>query len=353
MLQSNDVQTVTLSNVEERVKELYQLDELELNHLYKLDDISVETPDGFSKAVGFVKKRGEKTIVEFNSGLVHTCLSNHIFIGDSSGVFARDLAPGNIVLTTDGIDYVKNVDCTGEDMIAYDLSISALNGIYVTADGIQHHNTGKTQTVEDVLHAEGLTDGDGYFKNTGTASAIGVYTTLYHHRDEIILFDDSDGALGDTDARNLIKAATDTKKIRKLVWNKKSSFIYNPDSADAEEYEDDDTMVPSHFDFKGKILFISNLPIKKLDPDGALGTRAFIVNVNPTQDEMFDFMSTIIDKIPLEGDHTLSKGQRQEVLAVVKTVKNKNGATLRTLVRALNLAASGVENWKDLCKLYA
>lgn len=225
----------------------------------------------------------------------------------------------------------------------------AFNALFVAGKG----GTGKTQTVEQVLGKHGLTDGNGYFKNTGSASASGVYTLLYHHRNDIILFDDSDGALADQDARNLIKAATDTKKSRKLVWNKKSSFIFDPDQEDPESYEDDLSMAPKFFDFKGRIIFISNLPLSKLDPDGALRTRAFVINVDPTDAELFEHMEKILFDIKLEEGLTLSKDEKKEVLAVVKTSKRKGDVSLRKLVRALNLAASGAENWRKLVELYA
>lgn len=225
----------------------------------------------------------------------------------------------------------------------------SFNALFITGKG----GTGKTQTVEDVLAKAGLKDGQGYFKNTGTASAAGIYLLMYHHRNDIIVFDDSDGALGDQDARNLIKAATDTKASRKLVWNKKAPFIFDPEQTHPAVYKNDLTMAPKYFNFKGKIIFISNLPLDKLDPDGAIRTRAFIINVNPTQEEIFAYMEKILMNIKLEGGATLNKSQRMEVLDVIKKSKRREDASLRTLVRALNLAASGAPNWPLLVKLYA
>ncbi len=225
----------------------------------------------------------------------------------------------------------------------------SFNALFVAGKG----GTGKTQTVERVLHANGLSDGAGYFKNTGSASASGIYTLLYHHRNDIILFDDSDGALNDIDARNILKAATDTKKVRKLVWNKKSSFIWNPEEVDAKEMEDDLQSAPQYFDFKGRIIFVSNLPLSKLDPDGALRTRAFVINVDPTDEELYQHMAKILMDIKLEDGLELSKDQRQNVLNVVKAKKSRSPVSLRKLVRALNLAASGAPNWEKLVELYS
>lgn len=228
----------------------------------------------------------------------------------------------------------------------------SFNALFVAGKG----GTGKTQTVEDTLEAAGLRDGDGYFKNTGSASAIGIYGLLYKHRKDIILFDDSDGALNDQDARNLIKAATDTKKSRKLVWNKKSSNMYDPDfeaEKDVDDDEFDGDRLPKYFNFNGRIIFISNLPLQKLDPDGALRTRAFVISINPTSEELLERMNEILHTIKLEDGLSLSKKEREGVMDVIKTGKRMKDVSLRTLVRGLNLKASGAPNADELIRLYA
>ena len=224
----------------------------------------------------------------------------------------------------------------------------AFNALFVAGKG----GVGKTQTVENVLHANGLSDGAGYFKNTGSASAIGVYTLLYKYKDSIILFDDSDGALADQDARNLIKAATDTKKMRKIAWSKRSAGMFDPDEEGAAQLADNPDNVPKHFIYTGRIIFISNLSLDKLDPDKALRTRAFVINIDPTDDELFEFMHTILYDVSLEDGLVLSNKQRDSVFGIIKTSKKKN-VSIRTLVRALNLAASGAPNWEKLVQLYA
>lgn len=295
---------------------------------------------------------------------------------------ASDEGNGSVTVSKGGSDEEYDVHVPETDRVSFSDSIGHLesltqglirgsfNALFVAGKG----GTGKTQTVEDVLAANGLTDGKGYFKITGSASPIGMYTTLYKYRDDIILFDDADGALDSQDGRNIIKAATDTKKIRKLAWQKKSAGMFDPDSdaeqskadarkaradaADSEDagdegLDDDDDRVPKHFNFTGQIIFISNLPLNKLDPDGALRTRAFIIAIDPTPDEMIQRMEEIVFSIKLEGSGKLSDSQRTEVLDVIKASRRKSDASLRTLVRALNLAASGVQNWQKLVRLYA
>jgi hypothetical protein len=210
------------------------------------------------------------------------------------------------------------------------------NALFVAGRG----GVGKTHTVEKVLAAQGLQDGKGYFKSTGSASAAGIYSLMFAHKDDVLLFDDSDDALGDQQARNIFKAATDTKKVRKLVWNKMGKNIVEPDSMSAEEMIDQG-LLPRYFEFTGKVIFISNLPLQKLDPDGAIRTRAYIIDINPTEVEVYDFMEKIADDIPLADGLTLSSADRKRVITLLRNGKSKQSANLRKLSRGLSMAAAG------------
>jgi hypothetical protein len=254
---------------------------------------------------------------------------------------------------------LEDIDKEGIEKVAYEDQLKDLagliklvvkgasNALFIAGRG----GVGKTHTVESVLGELGLKDGEGYFKNTGSASAIGIYKLLYKHRDEIILFDDSDGALADQDSRNIFKAATDTKKVRKLVWNKDSKNLVDPDEMD----EDDDTKIPKYFEFTGRIIFISNLSIDKLDPDGALRTRALMISIDPTDEEVLDFMEKIVNKIPLEDGLELDESARKEVVDQMRKSTRKGDISIRKLVRGLNMrAALGPgDDWVRLVKLYA
>lgn len=245
-------------------------------------------------------------------------------------------------------DQLKHLETLTKSVIK-----GAFNALFIAGPG----GTGKTYTVEKVLEAAGMSDGEGYFKNTGSASAIGIYSLLWRHRKDIILFDDCDSALADQEARNLIKAATDTKKVRKLAWNKKGSKFYNPaDYGDEDDGPEDEDALPQYYNFEGRVIFISNLPLQKLDPDGALRTRAFVIEISPTNDELYSHMEKIIDDIKLEDGLTMSTAERKKVFGLVKESSKQQGVSIRKVVKALNLAAAGVTEdesmLKDLIKLY-
>ena len=235
-----------------------------------------------------------------------------------------------------------------EDLVKLTIAGSS-NACFVAGKG----GVGKTFNVEETLAGLGLRDGAGYFKTTGSTSAAGLYGLLYKHREEILLFDDSDAVFKDQDSRNILKAATDTKKVRKLVWMKRGSNVVHPDDMDTDDI--DAGKVPSFFEFTGKILFISNLKIDKLDPDGALRTRGFMIDISPTDTEIYDFMEKIADRIPLNDGLTLSLEERTNTIAILRKGTSKQEANLRKLVRALNIVAgakaAGVKG--DMNKLVA
>lgn len=265
---------------------------------------------------------------------------------------------------TPEIDGVSDAD---QDRMTYEEQLDALktgmkllmsnatNAIFLAGRG----GTGKTQTVEDSLAEKGLTDGEGYFKVTGSASPSGIYRLMFQHKKDILLFDDSDSALNDQEGRNLFKTASDTKKIRKISWAKGGKSYVDPDDYDEEE-EGNSDVLPRNFEFTGKIIFISNLPLNKLDPDGALRTRGYVINVDPSNEEIYAFMMKICDKIKLDVDYSLDKNKRMEVVELLKTRKiAEKTANLRSLVRGLNtragieLTGGSSEEWMKFVRMFA
>lgn len=221
-----------------------------------------------------------------------------------------------------------------ENLIRMTIS-GASNALFIAGRG----GVGKTHGVEKILAQAGLRDGKGYFKNTGSATAAGMYSLLFKYKDSIILFDDSDDALKDQESRNIIKAATDTKKKRKLVWNKMGKNVVDPDDDMTDEEILDQGLIPRYFEFTGRIIFISNLSMDKLDPDGAIRTRAFMIDIDPTDDEVYEHMEKIVDDMEIADGLTLSSQKRREVIALLKSGKSKQTANFRKLQRGLNMAA--------------
>lgn len=223
----------------------------------------------------------------------------------------------------------------------------AANALFVAGRG----GIGKTYNVEDVVMKSelGWTDGNQYFKNTGSATPAGLYRLFAERNDSVLFFDDSDSALDSQEARNLFKAATDTKKVRKLVWSKAGSNVVDP-----EEYGGDiaaiikEGNIPKYFNFTGKVIFISNLKPEKLDPDGALRTRAFMINVDPTEKEVYELLRDLVNVFEIADGLTLGKEDRLKVVDIFEKATNPRQMDFRRFQRGLNLAAGAVADGRSV-----
>ena len=135
---------------------------------------------------------------------------------------------------------------------------------------------GKTYTLETAL-VEAEEEGYVRFQSVkGAMSAIGLYRQLFECSEpgNVLVIDDCDSIFGDLDALNLLKAALDTGKSRKVHWNKESKVL-------------DGEGVPRSFEFKGAVVFITNIDFsaeieaeKKLSPHyRALLSRCLYVDL--------------------------------------------------------------------------
>jgi hypothetical protein len=87
----------------------------------------------------------------------------------------------------------------------------------------------------------------------GSATALGLYQTLYKYSDRncVLVFDDCDSILLDDVALNLLKGALDSGKKRKISWLSDSSVLRREG-------------VPDSFNFNGTVIFITNLKFDKM-----------------------------------------------------------------------------------------
>ena len=90
--------------------------------------------------------------------------------------------------------------------------------------------------------------GRKYGMEKGAASAIGLYKLLFEYANEgsVLVLDDCDSVLYDETSLNLLKAALDSSPKRFLSWRSESTVLRREG-------------IPDRFEFKGSIIFITNL----------------------------------------------------------------------------------------------
>lgn len=215
--------------------------------------------------------------------------------------------------------------------------------VIITGEG----GLGKSYTVQKALDKAGLRDmsvvlaesdigsvvmsENCYVVMKGYSTAKALYRTLYENRNSIIVFDDCDSILKDVDALNVLKGALDSFDRRIISWN--------------SELRDDS--IPRMFQFKGGIVFISNMKPEKLDQ--ALRSRSMCVDLGMTSDQKLDRMEHILESG--EFLESISFEYKREALQCIR--ENKDACkeiSLRTLIQISKIRDNNTANWKELAK---
>jgi predicted AAA+ superfamily ATPase len=180
----------------------------------------------------------------------------------------------------------------------------------------------------------------------GAVTPVALYSQLYKYSDEdcVLVFDDCDTVLLDDVSLNLLKGALDSGKRRKISWLADSSFL-NKEG------------IPDSFDFKGSIIFISNLKFDKFkgklaDHLAALQSRCHYLDL--TLDTMRDKImriKQIHDDGGLFDDLGLTEAQGNEVIAFMDINKEKlREVSLRMAIKIGQLRKSFDAKWMHMAK---
>ena len=205
---------------------------------------------------------------------------------------------------------------------------------------------GKSHTVTTTLRKAGLKDmsilddyeiGAQVPKNAfvvikGYSTPKGLYRTLYENRNSIIVFDDCDSVLKDTVSLNILKGALDSYSKRIISWR--------------ADIKDED--LPTSFEFKGRVVFISNMSSSQLDQ--AIISRSMSVDVTMTAAQKVERMRFLVKEKDFMPDFDLvSKNDALNLIA--KLADGVKELSLRTLIQVTKIRKSNPNNnWKELAE---
>jgi hypothetical protein len=193
---------------------------------------------------------------------------------------------------------------------------------------------GKTHLVKETLKGMGLTESKDFVHFKGRATAAGLFITLYQNSDKIIVLDDCDSVFKDDDAVNILKAALDSYDTRKI------SYISSKPLKD--EYGDP---IPPHFEFTGRIIFISNIHQSKLDE--AIRSRSFVSDITMNTTQMFTRMEQLMEGM----ERSIPIAAKQQALEIMKRLDSKFAGidvNLRSFIKAARICAMGFDNPEEM-----
>jgi len=210
---------------------------------------------------------------------------------------------------------------------------------------------GKSHGVEKVLGKHDLIATLGekppkYEVVKGAMSAIGLYCKLYKmaDKDNVIVFDDCDSIFSDELSLNILKAALDSKKTRRIHWNTDSFKLRNEG-------------VPDSFEFKGSAIFITNIKFdnvkskKMRDHLEALESRCHYIDLAIDTDREKLLRIKQITNDGMLNEYKLTEETVQEIVDFCDINKKRlRELSLRTVLKVADLAKAFPDKWEAMAE---
>jgi predicted AAA+ superfamily ATPase len=208
---------------------------------------------------------------------------------------------------------------------------------------------GKSHGVEEVLERYKTMEQLGAPKTheviKGAMSALGLYAKLYKNADagNVVVFDDCDSIFADELSLNILKAALDSKKVRKIHWNTDSHKLR------AEG-------IPDSFQFKANAIFITNLKFNKVKGKlrehlEALESRCHYMDltIDTDREKMLRIKQVIQDG--MLNAYKLSDEVKEDIVDFVDINKNRlRELSLRTVLKVADLAVAFPDRWESFAE---
>lgn len=211
---------------------------------------------------------------------------------------------------------------------------------------------GKTHGVEKLLNEMEATGEVSKVEFiSGFARPTGLYAALYENRFEgqVVVLDDCDSVFRDETALNILKAALDSKPVRKISWRSNAKI----ETSEGE-------IIPSTFEFAGSVIFLTNLDFdeeiekgKKLAPHfEALISRSHYIDIgiNDSVEKMIRVMDVCLEQ-GMFKEMGLKPGARRHVMNfMLDNNKDLREVSLRMAKKLADLA-KGSNNWQQIAQI--
>jgi hypothetical protein len=176
----------------------------------------------------------------------------------------------------------------------------------------------------------------------GAASPIGLFQLLYDYSaaGSVLVLDDCDSVLYDELSLNLLKAALDSSPKRTLSWRSESRALAN-------------NGVPDSYEFKGSIIFITNVKFERTrgklkDHLDAIMSRCHYLDL--TLDTMRDKYLRC-KQIVADGmldTYKFPEDEQKDLMDYIYTNKNKlREMSLRMVLKIADLKKMNANKWKS------
>jgi len=206
------------------------------------------------------------------------------------------------------------------------------------------HGVEKVLAKHDVLSTLANT-APKYVVVKGAMSPLGLYMKLFNYsaKDNVVVFDDCDSIFQDELSLNILKAALDSKKTRKIFWNTDSRALRSEG-------------IPDQFEFKGSAVFITNLKFEKVKGKlrehlEALESRCHYIDltIDTDREKMLRIKQIVSDG--MLDEYAFEDDTAEEILDFVSINKDRlRELSLRTVLKIADLAKAFPTKWESMAE---
>ncbi len=199
----------------------------------------------------------------------------------------------------------------------------------------------KTYILRRTLHFKGLKPGKDYAIEKGASLGLqSTYDLLYKHKNRILILDDFDTPLHDVEVVNLLKAITDSYGKR---------IISLPREVIQKDYESGGySKTPTKFEFKGRVIIITNLVRKQISP--ALISRAPLFEVEYNTEKIAEMIKDMLKYINPQTPFNIKQEVYEYVMKLYKNDKNID-LTFRSFKGCVDARIGIPTGWKNMVQI--
>ena len=262
---------------------------------------------GFRKTKNFLAKQGEQSLTQATESRF-TINQRFQFVSDMVTMLAKG-DQASVVVSGPG----------------------GLGKSYTVVDALTKNGLADVSDVSELAIGTRINPGQSFRVIKGYSTPKGLYRTLYENKDGVVVFDDCDSVLKDPVSLNLLKAALDSYDRRLISWR--------------ADIRDED--LPTTFEFKGRVVFISNLPSDALDQ--AIITRSLAVDLSMTREQKVERMQWLLNQAGFMPEY--AKEHKVDAINLISSIVDRvKELSLRTLIQVVKIRKSAGANWKDLAE---
>jgi hypothetical protein len=164
----------------------------------------------------------------------------------------------------------------------------------------------------------------------------------------VIVLDDADSIFNDEEALNILKVLCDSSEVRRVSWMKESNALVADD-------------IPQTFEFKGAMIFISNLDFQRFVDEGknkyaqhfeALMSRSLYLDLRlHSRSELAVWVEHVAISGKIFEREGLTTTQGNAVLNFLKTHREQlRELSIRTLLKTSQLVKAH-KNWESMARI--